>query len=140
MNMKSFLKSNAIAMEEQEFVVSNRFVDDDGNAIAWKIRVLGNDEIESIERACRKKEFVKGTSEYKYQTDKNKMQAQMICAAVVEPNLNDTELQESYGTIGAEATVKAMLTPGEYTDLANAVAQVAGFQVGMNDKIKTAKN
>lgn len=139
-NMKAFLKGSAIALTEKEYVASERFVDEQGNPIPWRLRVLGTEEVEKMERNCKKKEFSKGTREYKTITDTTKLQEEMVSAAVVYPCLDDAELQESYGTVGAVATVKAMLTPGEYVDLANAVAEVSGYQAGMSDKITTAKN
>ena len=140
LSMKAFLKGNAIALKEKEYVASERFVDEQGNPIPWKLRVLGNDEIEAMERRCKKKEFNKNTREYKTTTDQIALATEMVCAAVVFPNLNDADLQASYGTIGAALTVKAMLTPGEYTDLVSAVSEVSGYQMGMAEKISTAKN
>lgn len=140
MDITAFLAQNAIKTDEREYIASKRFVDKDGNPIPWKLRVVTNDELDTITKQCRKKEFNPKTREYNITVDSSKLDAEMICAAVVYPNLNDVKLQDSYKTIGAEATVKAMLTPGEYTDLVRAVTEVAGFQMGMEEQVKTAKN
>ena len=55
-------------------------------------------------------------------------------------NLNDEQLQRFYGTIGAEDTLKAMLNPGELTDLMLAVQEACGYNVGMKEEIKHVKN
>lgn len=140
MDITAFLAGNAIKIEEQEYVASKRFIGKDGKPIPWRLRVLTNDELDDMTRRCKKKEFIPKTREYKVSVDNVKLELEMICASVVYPNLNDANLQDSYGTVGAEATVKAMLTPGEYSDLARAVTEVAGFQMGMNEQVRTAKN
>lgn len=140
MDITAFLAGNAIKTKEQEYIASKRFVDKEGNPIPWKLRVITNDELDTMTKRCRKKEFNHKTREYNITTDTNQLELDMVCAAVVYPNLNDAKLQDSYNTVGAENTIKAMLTPGEYTDLARAVTEVAGFQMGMEEQVKTAKN
>lgn len=140
MDIKSFFAENVIKPQEREYVASQRFKDKDGNPIPWKLKVIPNKEFEELLSSCRKKEFIPKTRQYELHTDSDKLNAELVCASVVFPNLNDESLQKSYGTIGAEMTVKAMLTPGEYTDLVNAVTEACGFQAGMSDKIKIAKN
>lgn len=140
MDIKSFFAENAIKTEEISYVASKRFVDAAGNPIPWQLKVIPNTEFESIVNRCKKKEFIPKTRDYKIETDADKLNAELVMASVTFPNLNDESLQKSYGTIGAEETVKAMLTPGEYADLVAAVTEACGFQSGMSDKIKTAKN
>ena len=140
MDTTAFLAGNAIKIEEHEYVASKRFVKKNGEPIPWKLRVVSNDELDAMVKRCRKREYNPKTREYRLTVDSEKLDLEMVCASVVFPNLNDVTLQESYGTVGAENTVKAMLTPGEYTDLTRAVTEVAGFQMGMEDQVKTAKN
>ena len=63
-----------------------------------------------------------------------------VVKAVIYPNLNDADLQDSYGVMSAEELVKRMLLPGEFDDLANAVAQALGFETSVADDVETAKN
>jgi len=42
-------------------------------------------------------------------------------------NLDDIELQNSYGVMGADALLKTMLTPGEYPEYMEKVQEVNGF-------------
>ena len=83
---------------------------------------------------------MKGTRDFKTEFDNEAFAMDMALKSIVYPNLDDAELQDSWGTIGAEDTLKAMLTPGELTDLYSAVAQVCDFEAGMDDKIKRVKN
>ena len=64
----------------------------------------------------------------------------MLLESIVYPVLDDMELQDSWGVNDALELVKAMLTPGEYADLLNAVVEAQGFEVGMDEKVKAVKN
>ena len=61
-------------------------------------------------------------------------------ACTVFPNLNDAGLQDSYKVMGAEALLKAMLTPGEYADYLNKVQEICGFDITLQDEVDEAKN
>ena len=54
-------------------------------------------------------------------------------------NLNDAELQQSYGVMGAEQLITTMLTPAEFEDYSTKVLQVNGFQSG-DEMVEEAKN
>lgn len=138
-DFKCFMAENAIKAENKQYVASERFVSD-GTPVPWELQVVSNDVIDRINKNCRRKEFNRKTGANEYRTDTDLFNAQLVCASVVYPNLNDSSLQTSYNVVGAEALVKTMLTPGEYADLVAAVVEVCGFQTDMNDKIKEAKN
>jgi len=140
-NLKAFLNENAIKRENVKVVVSDRFVDENKQPIEWELRVIDNNEYEELVSECRKRVPVAGDSrQTTVETDVNKLVDLLISTCVVHPNLNDVDLQESYGTIGDIATVKAMLTPGEYATLSSTIQQCLGFGVDMSDKVKEAKN
>ncbi len=139
-NLQCFLAQNAIKAECTKYVASTRFLDKNKKPMAWEIKTITNSEDEDIRNAHKKKEFVPGTRQTSVYLDQEAYAVALICECVVYPNLNDAGLQESYGVIGAEELIKKMLTPGEYTSLFSAIQQANGFETGMNDKIKTAKN
>ena len=65
----------------------------------------------------------------------------LVARCVVFPNLNDKELQDSYGVMGAEDLLSAMLLPGEFNTLAEEVQSICGFDKDiLEEKIKAAKN
>ncbi|WP_182185568.1 phage tail assembly chaperone [Pectinatus frisingensis] len=139
-NLQAFLAENAVKAENIKYIASKRFINADRNPIEWEIQTITSDEDETLRNSCKKKEFVPGTRQTSTTLDQEKYATALICKCVVYPNLNDAGLQDSYGVVGAEEVVKKMLTPGEYTDLFMAVQQANGFQTGMDEKIKTAKN
>ena len=59
---------------------------------------------------------------------------------MVYPNLNDVELQDYYGVKDAEALLKTMLKPAEYTELKVRVNEVLGYDLSMEDEVEEAKN
>ena len=72
--------------------------------------------------------------------DFNKYAALLAVKSTVYPNLNDATLQDSYGVMGAEDLLKAMLLPGEYANYLNIVQQVNGFNQTFEEKVEEAKN
>ena len=64
----------------------------------------------------------------------------MCVACTVFPNLNDAELQDSYGVKTPDALLKKMLKPGEYTEYKAKVMEVNGYDMSMEELVDEAKN
>lgn len=63
-------------------------------------------------------------------TDDEQLVENMITEAVVNPDLTNAKLQESWGAIGQPAAIlKNMLRGGEYTDLSAEIQKFSGFDV-----------
>ncbi|ERT61267.1 MULTISPECIES: phage tail assembly chaperone [Megasphaera] len=139
LTLSAFLKENSIEKLPVEYVASKRFVIN-GDPVAWKLRCLSNDELDELTKKCTKNIPIKGTRDFKKELDRSEFANQMAIKSVVFPDLNDADLQNSYGVVGAEDLLRAMLTPGEFADLILAVNEASDYNSGMNDKIKTAKN
>ncbi len=141
MDMKSFLKENAIPVENVEYVASKRFVDAEKKPVPWQLRPLTSEEFEAIlDRAKKKVPSPENPRILTTVTDHSKVKNELLLAAIVEPNLKREDLQNSWGTVGELDTLRAMLLPGEIEDLTNVIQQISGFEVGMEEKIKTVKN
>lgn len=139
-NLKAFMAESAIKYKEAEYVVSDRFRDEQGEAIKWKIKILTENESNKLVQQCRKRYIDPKTRQSQVETDGNKLNELLVANCVVYPNLNDAQLQDSYNTTNAVELAKEMLNPGEYADLIMAINQANGFKAGMADKIKRAKN
>lgn len=59
--------------------------------------------------------------------------------AVVEPDLNNAELQKRYGVLGADKVLSAMLYVGEYGTLMEAVQELSGLDQDINEDMDEAK-
>lgn len=139
-NLKSFLRENAIQMEAVDYAASKRFIGEDGKPVNWRLKPLTSAQNDEIVHRCQKKELVPGTRETRLVTNMEAYSVKVVCACVTYPDLNSAELQESYSAIGAEDLICKMLSPGEFADLFLAVQQINGFQTGMDEKVKQAKN
>ena len=139
-NFSAFMASNAIKNENVKFVVSKRFIDN-GEPLEWEIKAIDCDLDEAIRKECTKRVPVVGKrGQYNQETDTDKYIAKLCVTCTVYPNLNDAELQDSYGVKGAEALLKKMLMPGEYTEYKAKVMEVNGYDTNMEELVDEAKN
>lgn len=136
-----FMAGNAVKEETVKYVASKRFVDNKKKPMAWEIKAITSDQDELIRKECTKRVPIPGKrGQYNQETDTDKYLAKMCVACTVFPNLNDAGLQDSYGVKSADALLKAMLKPGEYTDYKAKVMEINGYDMSMEDLVDEAKN
>jgi hypothetical protein len=140
-NFSAFFAQNKLKPETVKLAVSKNFVDENGKPLEWELRVLSAKEDIDIRRASTRKvkSGVKGgatSSEF----DVNVYLSKMTAASVVFPDLNDAELQNSYGVMGSEALLETMLAAGEYITLSGKVAEINGFNESVEELAEEAKN
>lgn len=138
-DLSSFYAQNVLTDTVEDFVVSERFQDEEGRPISWKLRSMAEAENEACRKAATRK--VKGRNGvHTQETDTNEYVAKLAVASVVFPNLKDAELQQSYGAMGAETLLRKMLLPGEYAILVQKVQEMNGFDRDMNELVDEVKN
>lgn len=141
MDLSMFLAGNALQDENTKYVASKRFVNKDKKPMEWEIRSITSDEDEALRKASTKRIPVPGKrGQYTQETDFNLYLGKLAAACTVFPNLDDAELQNSYGVMGADALLKRMLKAGEYADYITKVQEVNGFDEDMDDLVEEAKN
>lgn len=140
-NFSKFMKANKIQKQNVMHPVTKSLVDDDGNPLLWEIRPLTTKENEALREKCTIEVPVKGKPNmFRPKVDMNKYQTMVMCAAVVFPDLNNVELQNSYGVMTPEDLLKEMVdNPAEYTDLMVFVQKLSGFKTIQED-VDEAKN
>jgi hypothetical protein len=138
-NLQAFFAQNAAVSGTEEFVVSNRFKDKDGNPIPWKLRTISEAENEEIRKTATR--YVKGKGGQRLpETSPEEYLAKVAVASVVYPDLKDAELQKTYNVMGAEALIRTMLLAGEYAALIGKVQEFNGFDQDINDLVDDVKN
>lgn len=140
-NLTAFLAQNAKKIDNVTFIASDRFIDPDTcEAMPWEICCITAAENAGLRKACMRTVPVPGRKgQFTQDFDANAYLAKVAVRCTVFPNLNDAELQQSYGVMGAEQLITTMLTPAEFEDYSTKVLQVNGFQSG-DEMVEEAKN
>lgn len=140
-NLTAFLAQNAKKIENVTFVASDRFVDSEtGDPMPWEICCITAAENSAIRKACMRTVPVPGKKgQFTQDFDANAYLAKIAVRCTVFPDLNNAELQSSYGVMGGEQLITTMLTPAEFEDYSTKVLQVNGFQTG-EEMVSEAKN
>lgn len=140
-NLQAFFAQNVEKATIEEHIVSKRFKDEEGNPIPWKFGTIDGETDASIRKSCTKRMPVPGKKGlYMPETDYDLYTLKVAIATIKFPDLNNAELQNSYGVNGAETLIQKMLKPGELTEVKKIAQAVNGFDVGMDDLVEEAKN
>ena len=141
-NFSRFMKNNKATKENTTFAATKSLTDEKGNPLEWVIKPLTTKENEKIRDDCMVDVPVTGKPNmFRPKLNTSKYIAKMLCACVVEPNLYDKELQDSYGVMTPEDLLKEMVDdPGEYQDFAAFIQNFNGFNTTLEDKVEEAKN
>lgn len=135
-----FMAGSAKVEENVKYVASKRFAKN-GKPVEWEIKAIDSDLDEMLRKECTKKVPIPGKrGQYNQETDTDKYIGKMCVACTVYPNLNDAELQNSYGVKDGVSLLKKMLLPGEYTEYKSKVMEVNGYDMSMEELVDEAKN
>lgn len=139
MNLSKFLKTNKKVKENTTYTLD--FFEGEEKPVLI-IRPLTTKENNALIEACTYEKQVTGKPD-QYTTKMNRMKyvAMMAAAAVVEPDLYDAELQDSYGVSKPEDLIQEMFDdPGEWNKFIEFINRFNGFDKSINEDIEEAKN
>lgn len=136
--LSAFFRQNAASVENIRYAVSDRFTGKDGEAVMWELRALTPAEDEVLRRSSLVRDCVSGRPGR--ELDYNLYFGRLAAACTVFPDLNNIELQGSYGVMGADSLLKVMLTPGEYSAFLIKIQELNGFRTSFGQLEDTAKN
>jgi hypothetical protein len=142
-SMTYFMKGKRKSIENQKVVVTEAFMDEQGNPIPFEIKALEQDEIERLQDECTKPPIIKhGRIMVPEKMDKNRYIARLCVESMIYPNLKDPELLKSYGRVDpVELLKKDILSiSGEYAELVEAVMKINGFDEDITKLMEEAKN
>lgn len=141
-NLDRFLKQNKKMRENTTYLATKSLTDEEGNPLPWTIRPLTTKDNDKLRDECTIEIPVKGKPNvFRPKLDTSKYLAKMIVASVVEPNLNNKDLQDSYGVMTPEDLIKEMIDdPGEYNDFASFIQNFNSFTTTLDEKVEEAKN
>ncbi len=138
MSFKEFMLQNSVKIENVKCVVSDRFMSEDNKPMEWEVRCLNRAEEEEIMKSCYR--FTGNSKSRALELDEALFTAKLISTSVVYPDLNNTELQNSYGAMCAEQLIRVMLTSPEYTNLLRVVRSFGNKTISFEEKVAEAKN
>lgn len=139
-NLSAFMRPNVAQVTNTLYAASPRFVGEDGTPMKWEIRCIDADEYARIRSACIRQVPVPGKKgQFTQQLDSYSFQARVAARCTVFPDLNNAELQNSWGVAKPEELLGKMLIGGEFDDYVTEVFQVNGFKTE-DDLVDEAKN
>lgn len=136
-----FLKGNKKERKNGFFPATKSLCDENGEPLLWEFKPLPTHEAEVIRDECMIQKLVPGrTDQFEMKLNTRKFMAMVACACIVNPNLNNAELQDSYGVKTPEALLQEMIDdPGEYNTFVAHVVNYNGFD-DINELREEAKN
>lgn len=141
-NFERFMKKNKQVRNNVFYAPTSSLTDENGNPLKWEIRHLTSEESDKIREACMYDAPVKGKPGQTVQKLNTSMYlAKMICASVVNPDLNNRELQDAYDVMKPEDLLREMVDlPGEYANFSSFIQKINGFDETLDDLVEEAKN
>ena len=141
-NFSRFMKANKVVRENTTYPATKSLVDENGKPLEWVIKPLTTAENEAIRESCMTEVQVTGKPNmFRPKLNTSKYIAKMVVASVLEPDLYDSNLQDSYGVKTPEELLQEMVDdPGEYNDFVAFVQNFNGFNTTLEDKVEEAKN
>lgn len=131
-NFQSFLKGN-VAETANVSVKIARFPEE------IVLRPLLSEEAEAIQdRSFKNVSGKKGKQERTF--DVVRYNRDVCAASFVFPDLNDKELQNSYGVLGAGNLFSKMFYVGESSQILEKVTEISEIDKSTDDEIEEAKN
>ena len=117
-DLSRFLKKNKKLKENVQYAVTKSLTDEKGQPLLWEIRPLTSKETNRLTDECTFQEQVPGKPNvFRNKINSTKLLQKMMVASVVFPNLNDKDLQDSYGVMTPEELITEMVDdPGEYNN------------------------
>ena len=112
-DLSRFLKKNKKTKENIKIPATMSLTDENGTPLLWEVKPITTKEDNAIREACTVDVPVTGKpGMFRPKFDGNKYLAKMAASCIVFPNLNDKELQDSYGVMGAEQLITEMIDEG----------------------------
>lgn len=120
---------------EKEVVISDRFCDENGKPVPFKIRALTQEENDDLVRKSTRVEFKNGQRvEY---LDSVEFARRTVVAATLEPDFSAKEMCDAYGVVSPLMVPGKMLMAQEYNRLMRAITELTDVEKsGIEDEVK----
>lgn len=137
--LELFFKKNHKKSETVKLAVTNDLCDNEGNPLIWELRKLDTKTVQSITKDCTHIKYAGKNPVPSF--DEDLFVKRLITESVVFPDLNNAELQDSYGVKTPEDLIVEMVsTPGDFISLGEFVSNLNNLNQSMDDRVQEAKN
>ena len=137
-SLSAFLAQNVEKVQAVRYAATER-IQEDGKPVEWENGCITGAQDAALRNQCTKQVLVR-KHQYRETFDANAYLVKLAAASTLFPDLNNGELQKSYGAVDAESLLTAMLTPGELSAYELKVQEANGFDKPMEDTVEEAKN
>ena len=120
--------------EEKEVVISDRFQDEEGKPVPFRIRSLTQEENDALTKQATRQVKVNGQPMEKL--DSTDYTRRVIVVATLEPDFQSKELCDAYGVLDPLLVPGRMLLSGEYARLGREIMALSGFDRDLEDEVK----
>lgn len=138
---EAFLKENKKTKKNTFYAASKNFIDKDGNPLKWEIRPITTRQNDEITENCMKTVPIPGKpGQFRRQLNEIQYSRKLVVASIVKPDLNNKQLQDSYGVMKPEDLVVEMIdNAGEFNALIQFINEFNGFTT-LQEDVDEAKN
>lgn len=123
-NLRAFLKP-LYTEKTVEVIVSDRFADDDGNPIPFKLKTLTQETLVQISKRSMKEQTIGGRRVQ--EMDRHAYLNRCLVESCIQPDFKDRELCIAYGTEDPLNLPQKMLLGFEYERLGRAFLDLHGL-------------
>ncbi len=118
--------------EYKEVYISDRFKDEQGNVVYFKVRALTQEENDNLLKKSRR--YIKTNGKSQEILDQIAYARRIVVAATVYPDFSSTELCDAYGVIDPLLVPAKMLLTGEFNKLSEAIIQMSAIEEEETDE------
>lgn len=133
--LQEILNLNIVDKINTEVEISDRFKDENGNILKFKIRPILFEELNNL-----KKKATFFDKNGKADIDEGMLNMYCITEATLEPNFKDSQSIEKVGVFTPEQYINKVLLAGEVDRLINEILKISGFLIGIEEMVADIKN
>jgi len=136
-NLAGFLKP-LYTEETKEIIISDRFVDEEGKPLPFKLKTLSQTQMKGISKRSYREKYVNGKKVN--EMDQDLFISRCLVESCVQPDFKDVELCHAYGTEDPYDLPQKMLLVREYEKLGRAFIELNGLESSDIDLGEVTKN
>jgi hypothetical protein len=136
------MKANKTEKENGRYAPTKSLTDENGKPLEWEFRHITSRQSERIRDENSYDVQITGKpNQYRTKLNTAKYLSNLIAESTVVPNLNNKDLQDSYGVKNANDLLYELVDdPGEYAELCTWIQRFQGFTQTLDEQVQEAKN